>query len=116
MSDDRRAVLATDVERQARSGNAQVQRKGPLLVIVWRKGVVFEQIVDRDRALVLDVGIGAADRRFVEGHRNEAILLPRGRARRACHCGLRRTITERACASNPSASPNAIAAGPSARN
>ena len=53
---------------------------------------------------------------FVEGDRNEAVLLARRRARRTCHWGLKRIVTERACASSPSASPSAIAAGPSARN
>ena len=36
--------------------------------------VLLEQIVDRDRALVLDVGTGAADRFLVERHRDEALL------------------------------------------
>ena len=115
MRHHRRAVGATDIESKARAGNAQVQRERSLLV-VRGKGVVLEQIVDGDRTLVLDVGIGAADGRFVEGDRNEAVLLAMRRARRACHWGLKRIVTERACASSPSASPSAIAAGPSARN
>src|SRR5262249_25613212 len=84
--------------------------------VVRGKGIVFEQIVDRDGTLVLDVGIRAADRVFVERHRDKAVLLSLGRALRACHRGLKRIITERAWPSSPSASPNAMAAGPSARN
>src|SRR5262249_30156688 len=116
MSHHRRAIGAADVKYETRAGNAQVQRKRSLLVVVRGKGIVFEQIVDRDGSLVLDVGIRAADRRFVERDRSEAVFLAVGRARRACHRGLKRIITERAGASSPSASPKAIAAGPSAPN
>src|SRR6516164_2664272 len=116
MSDHRRAVRAPDVEHEARSANAQMQRKRTLVVAVRGEGIVFEQIVDRDRAFMLDVRIRTADRVFVERHRDEAVLLSLRRALRACHRGLKRIITERACPSSPSASPKAMAAGPSARN
>src|SRR5260370_5729069 len=109
-------VGAPDVEQEARSGDAQMQRKRPLVVVVRGNGIVFEQIVDRDCTLVLDVGIGAPNRMFVQSHRDEAVLLSVGRALRACHRGLKRIITERAWPSSPSASPSAMAAGPSARN
>src|SRR5262249_38064133 len=116
VSDHRRAVRAPDVEHEARSANAQMQRKRTLVVAVRGKGIVFAQIIDRDGRLVLDVGIRPADGIFVERHRDEAVLLSLGRALRAYHRGLKRIITERACPSSPSASPKAIAAGPSARN
>src|SRR5260370_26191126 len=116
MSDHGCTVRAPDVEHEARSGDAQMQRKRPLVVVVRGKGIVFEQIVDRDRALVLDVGIGAPNRIFVERHRDEAVLLSVRRALRACHRGLKRIITQRAWPSSPSASPSAMAAGPRARN
>src|SRR6201999_3610671 len=80
------------------------------------KGVLFQEIVDRNRALMLDVGPGTADRGFVEGHRNQARRFGLGGAASGNHCGLKRMATERAWASSPSASPSAIAAGPSARN
>src|SRR5258708_25506915 len=114
MSHHRSAALAADIEHEARSGNTQMQRKRSVLIVVRGKGIVFEQIVDRDFTLVLDVGIGAPDGRLVERDRDEAALLSVGRALRAGHRGLRRIITERACASSPSASPKAIAAWPRA--
>src|SRR5262249_39455349 len=104
------------VDAQARYGHSQMQRKRPLVTVVRGKGIVFEQIVDRDGTLVLDVGIRTADGIFVERHRDKAVLLSLGRALRACHRGLKRIITERAWPSSPSASPNAMAAGPSARS
>src|SRR6516165_6819022 len=116
MSDHRRAVRAPDVKHEARSADAQMHRKRPLVIVVRGKGIVFEQIVDRDCTLVLDVGIRPANRIFVERHRDEAVLLSLGHALRACHRGLKRIVTERAWPSSPSASPNAMAAGPSARN
>ena len=39
-----------------------------------REGIVLEQIVDRDRALMLDVRGGAADRAFVERDLDETLL------------------------------------------
>ena len=96
----------------------EMQRERTALVADRREGVLLEQIVDRDRALVLDIGPGAADRVLVERHRDEATCdclgLPRSASAR--HRGLKRIATERAWASSPSASPSAIAAGPSARS
>src|SRR5260221_2077768 len=116
MSDHGCTVRAPDVEHEARSGDAQMQRKRPLVVVVRGKGIVFEQIVDRDCTLVLDVGIGAPNRIFVQSHRDEAVLLSVGRALPACHRGLKRIITEPAWPSSPSASPCAMAARPSWRH
>ena len=38
-----------------------------------REGILLEQIVDRDLTLVLDVGIGAADRLLVERDGDQAL-------------------------------------------
>src|SRR5271166_4974978 len=56
---------------------------------------------------MLDVGIGAADRALVEVHPDQTILIG------CVHRLLSRSATERAWALSPSASPSAIAAGPS---
>ena len=49
----------------------------PAVVADRRERVVLEQVVDRDRALVLDVGAGAADRALVERDLDEALLARR---------------------------------------
>ena len=64
--------LSGDAESAARKG----RRRGRPA-----RNVLLEQVVDRDRALVLDVGAGAADRAFVERHRDEPV---------ACLVGSRR--------------------------
>src|SRR5437588_11673738 len=76
-----------------------------------REAVLLDEVVDRDRALVLDVGARATDRAFIEDDGDQAMR----RGARA-HRRLRRMATERACASSPSALPSAIAAGPSAES
>ena len=96
------------------SCDAEMQRVGPPVVADRRERVLLDQVVDRDRALVLDVRAGAADRGLVERDRDEA--LPDRLVLVAAHRRLRRIATERAWASSPSASPSAIAAGPSARS
>src|ERR1019366_10826552 len=80
------------------------------------EGVLLEQIVDRDLALVLDILVGAADRFLVEGDGDQALLHRSRRRFRCAHRRLRRIATERAWAERPSASPSAMAAGPSACN
>ena len=67
MRHHRRAVLEANVEHQPVAVDRQMQRVRAAVVADRREGVLLEQIVDRDRALVLDVRIGAADRSFVEG-------------------------------------------------
>ena len=94
---------------------ADVQREGARASAFRREQVLLDQIVDRDRALVLDVGTGTPDQFLVERHRDDAILrvlVWRG----LVHDRLRRNPTEREWASRPSALPSVIAAGPSARN
>src|SRR3954449_989967 len=115
MRHHRRAVLAADVEHQPVAGNPDMQGERPLLGAFRREQVLFDQIVDRDRALMLDVGAGTPDRFLVERHRDNAIL---GIFVwwRLGHDRLRRNPTEREWASRPSAWPRVIAAGPSARN
>src|SRR6185312_15062198 len=69
----------------------------------------------RDRPFVLDIRPGTPDRILIERDRHDTIagiFLWWGLA----HCKLRRTPTERAWASRPSALPSVIAAGPSARS
>src|ERR1700756_3594316 len=116
MRDNGRAVLAADIEHQPIAGDAEMQREGTVrLMAVRREQVLLDQIVDRDRALMLDVGPGAADRFLVERYRDDAALgvIMGGRL---AHGRLRRNPTEREWASSPSALPSVIAAGPSARN
>jgi len=82
---DGRTVLAPDLEHQASAGHAEMQRVGAGVVAVGRKRVLLEQIVDRDGTLVLDIGIGTADRVLVEGDRNETVGSSLGGARRPGH-------------------------------
>ena len=65
--------------------------------------------------LMFDIGPRAPDRFLIERHRDDAVLriIVGGRIG---HDRLRRSPTDRACASRPSALPSVIAAGPSARN
>src|SRR5262249_48142642 len=79
-------------------------------------GILLEEVIDRDRAFVLDVGTRAADRSLVQRHRHQLVGFAAGGSVWRRHRGLKRSATERACASSPSASPSAIAAGPSARS
>src|SRR5262245_32344084 len=115
MRHHRLVVLPADVEYQPVAGDAEVELERPARVVGRIEMIGFEQIVDRDRALMLDVGAGTADRALVQRHGHEAAGIP-GDARPAHHCGLKRIATERAWASSPSASPSAIAAGPNVRN
>src|ERR1043165_5731970 len=89
-----------------------MQRVWSAIIIGRRERILFQEIVDRDRALMLDVGRGAADRAFVERHLDETLLCFVELGRLA-HLRFSRIATERACASRPSALPSAIAAGPS---
>ena len=50
-----------------------MQRERSAVVVLGRKGVVLEQVVDRNRALVLDVGVGAAHRVLIERDRNQTV-------------------------------------------
>ena len=47
---------------------------GPVGRAFRREQVLLDQIVDRDRALMLDVGPGTPDRFLVERHRDDAIV------------------------------------------
>src|SRR5712672_1900615 len=92
MGHHRRIVGIADVEHQAVAGDAQVELEGPARLAFRR------------------------DRILVERHRHQPVGLARGWSLGRRHRGLMRIATERACASSPSASPSAIAAGPSACN
>src|SRR5579871_636595 len=114
MGDDRRAVGGADVEHQAIARNAELQCVGALVVAGRLELVLGQQIVDGDRALVLDVAARAPDRGLIERDGGKAIAaFP---AWCACHYLLSRMATERAWASSPSAVPSAMAAPPNARN
>src|SRR5450631_1661293 len=110
-----RAVRPLDVEHQAVAGDAQMQRERTALQPDRRESIFLQEVVDRDRTLVLDIGAGAADRFLIQRYRREPRLAAGGGVG-AAHRGLKRIATERAWASRPSASPSTIAAGPSARS
>src|SRR6516162_5330847 len=115
MRHNRRSVLATDVEHEAIAGHADVQGERAVVDVLRREQVLLDQVVDGDRALVLDVRTRTPDRLLVERHRDDAVLrvIP---WRRFGHDRLRRSPIERAWASRPSALPSVMAAGPSERS
>src|SRR5579863_78002 len=115
MRHDGRAVLAADIEHQAIAGDADVQRKRPVVDALRREQVLLDQIVDRDCAFMFDIGTGTPDRFLIERHRDDAVLRIVS-WRRLVHGRLMRSPTERAWASSPSALPSVIAAGPRLRN
>ena len=47
---------------------------GPPVGAFRREQVLLDQVVDRDRALMLDVGAGTPDRFLIERHRDDAVL------------------------------------------
>src|SRR4030088_132087 len=115
MRHHRRAVLAADVEHQPVAGDRDMKGERSLLGPIRREQVFLDQVVDRDRALVLDIRPGTPDRFLIERHRDDAIV---GFLvwRRLAHGRFRRIPTEREWASSPSALPSVMAAGPSARS
>ncbi len=74
MCDNGPAVLRTDVEGQPIAGDTQVQRIRSAGMADRLKKILLEQIVDGDLTLMLDVGIGAADRFLVQRDGGEALL------------------------------------------
>src|ERR1700743_1146198 len=112
MRNHRRAVLTAYVENETIIGDGKMQRKRAASSAFRREQVLLDQIVDRNRTLVLDIGTGTADRFLIECDRNDAVLRIVS-WRRLGHGRLRRIPTERAWASSPSALPSVIAAGPS---
>src|SRR6516164_9046704 len=115
MRHNRRAVLVADVEDEAVAGDADMQRERAVVDALRREQILLDQIVDGDRALVLDIRTRTPDRLLVERHRDDAVLrvIP---WRQFGHDRLRRTPIERAWASRPSALPSVMAAGPSERS
>jgi hypothetical protein len=71
VKDDRRAVGKPDVEGESILGDAEMQRVGSGVMPRRREHVLLQEVVDRDRALVLDIGIGTTDRAFVERDSDE---------------------------------------------
>src|SRR5579883_1459508 len=110
----RGAVGLPDIEHETIAADAERQRVRAAVVARRPEAVLLKQVVDRDRALVLHIGIGAADRGFVERNRDQSaasLVIPG-----SGHQRLRRMATERAWASSPSAVPSAMAASASARS
>src|SRR5260370_28911883 len=105
----------TDIEDEPIAADGKLQRVRTAVVVDRPELVVFEQVVDRHPALVLDVIAAAAERGFVESHCREpaGIVFARGSPR---HHRLSRIVTERACASSPSSVASVIAASASGRN
>ena len=83
--DHRRAVGEADVKHQPVAAHAQMQSVRPAVVPDGPELIIFDQIVDRDAALVLDVVGGAAERSLIERHGGEPALLLLILAGRARH-------------------------------
>ena len=75
MCDDGVAVLAPYVEGELGVVQGDCQRIRTAILTGDAERIFFDEIVDRDGALVLLVGIAAPDRGLVEGDRDEAVLL-----------------------------------------
>src|SRR5690606_347482 len=116
-----------DVEQQAVVLHPDVQRIRAARMANRGKAVVLDQIFDRDRAFAGDATADAPHRAAIQRDGDEAALaglcdvFSRRRRRTAGvvmrggrHLGSRRRATEGAGASSPSASPSAMAYGPSA--
>ena len=69
-----RAVLPLDVEHQAIAGDADMQGIRTAEVALRHEQVLLDQIVDRDRALMLDVRPRPPDRFLIERHRDHAVV------------------------------------------
>jgi hypothetical protein len=69
--DHRRAVGKPDIEHEAVAIDAEIERIRTALVTGRAEGVLLNQVVDRDRTLMLNVGTRTADRRLVERHRHQ---------------------------------------------
>ena len=55
--DDRLVGLVADREHEAILDEAEVELVGAVVAAIEREGVAFEDVEDRDLALVLDVGV-----------------------------------------------------------
>src|SRR5580658_4239581 len=100
-----RTILLADVEGEAIAGDGKMQREGPAVDALRRKQVLLDQVVDRNRSFMLDIGAGTADRFLIERDRDDAVLRIVS-SRRLSHGRLRRIPTEREWASRPSAWPS----------
>src|SRR5262249_20128315 len=103
------------------AGDADMQRERAVAILaVGSEQVLLDEIVDRDRAFMLDVRPGTPDRFLVERHADDAIvgIIALGIAvgGRLGHVRLRRIPTDREWAPGPSPWRSVIAAGQSARN
>src|SRR5260370_18298393 len=71
MRDHWRVVGETDIEDEPIAADGKLQGVRSAIVADRPELVLFEQVVDRHPALVLDVIVAAAERTFVESHRRE---------------------------------------------
>jgi hypothetical protein len=81
--DDGLAFRRADVEAEPLLDEREVEGVRPAVMIRQAEGVRFQDVVDRDRALVLLVRVAAADGGFVERQRDEAAPLVLGLRHRA---------------------------------
>src|SRR5262245_53498446 len=114
---DRLAVLVADGEHEAVVGERKMQSVGTLFVgLLQGKAIRFEQIEDRNVALVVHVDIVAADRSLVERDADQPLPV----WMRVVFLGdahdftFNLMATERRCASRPSALASAMASADSA--
>ena len=75
---DRLARLVAHGEHQAIVGERQAQRIGAGVVRFEREAVLLQEIEDGDLALMLDLGLCAADRGLVERHLDQPRLVRPG--------------------------------------
>src|SRR5256885_103907 len=89
------------------------QREQAARGVVVERDLVFEQIEDRDRALVLDVRAAAHEALLVEIDARDAVApLAHGVLAGRLLAALNLISIERACASSPSARASVTAAAP----
>src|SRR6202040_1787105 len=110
MGHHRPVVLGADIEDEPVAEDLKLEAVGSAVMPFRGERVFLHQIVDRDGALVFDVAVAGADTVLVEQDLDEALAAFR---RRRGHRRLSLIATERAWAASPSASPSAIAVGPS---
>ena len=75
MEHDRLPRLVAYVEDEPLVLDPERQLIGAAVLVHHGKHVLLEEIVDRDRALVLDVPVAATDRALVQRHRGDAVTV-----------------------------------------
>ena len=79
MRNDRLAGFKADIEDQTIAIDAQVKCVRPFVMTDRDKGILFEQVIDRDLPFVLDVRIGTADGFLIQNDAGETPLHRSGR-------------------------------------